>query len=403
MTSNSQQNGIEHPLETEAKPDCAADSITVLLCSEGFTASKRFVRGEDGIIQPIPYNAGKYFSVVVWPVSDIFTLSARLMAVEGLPMAFVIRGAPRNPPTSKTLIRRLKENFATPEAGRRWAMIDFDKITLPDGLDLTKDTSAVIEHMVSILPPEFHDCSYHYQLSSSAGMGDPRKASAHVWFWLSEPWSDANLKVWANAVNNQAGRTLIDTALFNDVQAHYTAAPIFEGVDNPFPVRSALVQKTNHSVSIHAIEVPESTLAARPTGPFEPGPGFDEWLERIGDHPGGDGFHEPIMKASASYARTHGRDGTDVEALYEIIRNRVLTADQSKHDDKDIEKRASREYILPLIESAIKKYGDQPPSRRRSRLVEGVSSPVRGPALSAADAFQALLKLINFIVRGTDK
>jgi hypothetical protein len=231
----------------------AADFLTILVCAQSHSAAKRFVLGDDGTIQKVDYNAGLLFGVMDKEVSDIFSLSTVLKGVEILPNALVVRGALINPPAPETGIRRLGENFATPSRGRRWLLIDFDEIKVPDVLDLTKDTLAVIEHLVSLLPEEFHDVSYHYQLSSSAGMGATDKVSAHVWFWLSEPWSDENLKSWAKAVNDEAGYKLIDPALFNDVQAHYTAAPIFEGVTDPFPIRSALVEKTSDAVTIRYI------------------------------------------------------------------------------------------------------------------------------------------------------
>ena len=236
----------------------AEDSMTILVCAEGFSASKKFIGDGNGGVQPVGYNAGMFFGVSEKPVSNIRTLSELLVGLEDIPNAFVIRGALINPPAPANGIRRLKVNFATPAGGRRWALIDFDKIPLPEGLYLAKDTPAVIEHLVSLLPAEFHDCSYHYQLSSSAGMGGSDKVSAHVWFWLTDPWPDDKLNSWAKAIKEKVGYKLVDPALFNDVQAHYTAAPVFDGVDNPFPVRSALVEKAKDAVSIKQIDVPVS-------------------------------------------------------------------------------------------------------------------------------------------------
>ena len=72
----------------------------------------------------------------------------------------------------------------------------------------------------------------------------------HIWFWLAKPVPDSALKIWAADLNTTAGVTLIDPALFQHVQAHYTAAPIFDGVDDPFPVRSDMVEKKLHCVNI---------------------------------------------------------------------------------------------------------------------------------------------------------
>ena len=50
--------------------------------------------------------------------------------------------------------------------------------------------------------------------------------------------------------NARAGMKLIDPALFNDVQAHFTAAPVFEGLVDPFSVRSGLVRKEVDEVAL---------------------------------------------------------------------------------------------------------------------------------------------------------
>ena len=372
------------------------DEITILVCWQGHSASKRFVLGKDGQIEKVDYNAGMFFGVMTRSVSDIFSLSTVLQAVETLPNAFVIRGALIKPPAPESGIRRLKENFATPPQGRRWALIDFDKINVPEGLDLAKDMKAVIEHLVTLLPTEFHDCSYHYQLSSSAGMGNPDNVSAHVWFWLSEAWPDDKLKAWAKAINAKVGYKLIDPALFNDVQAHYTAAPVFEGMANPFPVRSALVEKSRHAVSIREIQATEDP-APQVSGPIESGPGFEGWLARIGDHPGGEGFHEPIIRAAASYVSTHGRDDTDKEALFKTIRDRVIAADRSQHDDDYVEKQmASRDHIMDAINGALPKFGTKKPiAQRKSIATLGATPHFEGDGLSAAEASARLQDVLN--------
>ena len=47
-------------------------------------------------------------------------------------------------------------------------MIDVDKLPLPAGLDLLQDPAQAIEHAVSLLPSEFHNSSYHWQISAYA-------------------------------------------------------------------------------------------------------------------------------------------------------------------------------------------------------------------------------------------
>src|SRR3989442_2673136 len=128
-------------------------------------------------------------------------------------------------------------NSKTPHSGSNRIYIEFKKNTLPPGLRLRQDISAVCDHMSGLLPTEFHQASYHWHLSSSAGITHPSIVSLHLWYWLDRPVPDALLKAWALRWNAKAGTKLIDPALFNDVQPHYTAAPTFAGLIDPFPER----------------------------------------------------------------------------------------------------------------------------------------------------------------------
>jgi hypothetical protein len=378
------------------------DTLTILVCAQGFSATKTISPKEGGGVDIKGFKAGAYYRVMTREVSDIEELSQNLEALEAMPNAFVIRGSPIAPIAAGKTIRRKKVNFWTPEAGKRWVLIDFDKLPIPDDIDLAADPKAAIEQLVAQLPAEFHDASYHYQLSSSAGFSAPGTISAHVWFWLAKAWSDEKLKTWAKAVNEQSGCKLIDTALFNDVQAHYTAAPVFNAVTDPFPKRSALVKKAKDAVSICEIKMPERQ-APESSGPFETGPGFEGWLARIGDQSGGEGFHEPIIKSIASYVSSNGRDGTDLEALYETIRTRILAADRSKHDDAYVEQMASRDHIIPAITGALQKFGGIPPSRRRSRMIKGLASPQQRDALNSEEAHRQLSAQLDQILEVSSK
>ena len=165
----------------------------------------------------------------------------------------------------------------------------------------------------------------------------------------------------------------------------------------------SLVEKAKDAVSIKQIDVPVSVSSlSNNSGPIESGPGFDGWLAQIGDHPGGDGFHEPIIKAIASYVTTHGRDGTDREVLFETIRDRVLAADRSRHDDDYVENTmASRVHIMQAIEGALKKFGNKPISKRKSRTVADIEPHFRGDRLSAQEASDRLMsELEGFLLPG---
>ena len=90
-----------------------------------------------------------------------------------------------------------------------------------------------------MLPPEWQGAGYHWQLSSSHGHPSKRAEGlkVHVWFWLAKPLTSAQLKAYAERYMPVA-----DLSLFNPVQVHYTAAPVFEaGQVDPVPMRSGFV------------------------------------------------------------------------------------------------------------------------------------------------------------------
>ncbi len=363
------------------------NSITILRCQPGFRATKTHRKTDEGI-KTEDYNAGMYFTSVAAPVSGIEELSQYILKpLEAHPSGLVIRGKAQAHLDHTKWHRRMKyaphANYATPPQGRCYAMVDIDRLPLPAGMLLTPDTATdAVEYAINRLPHELRTVSYHFQLSSSAGIYDQTVISVHLWFWLDRPVTDAEMKRWGKAANTAAGRVLIDTSLFNDVQPHYTAAPLFEGMRDPFAARSGLIRKANDCASLNIPALTHAT-PAQPTKKSSThrgaapkrehngtARGFDAHLASIGDHAGGGGFHDPIIRAAASYVAEHGADGTDVEWLYGTIRARVLAADSTHHAPEEVAARASREHIMPAINGAIEKFGDKPACK--PRLIRGL-------------------------------
>lgn len=264
---------------------------------------------------------------------------------------------------------------------------------------------AVVEYLITKLPTEFHDVTYHWAFSSSAGVKNHETVSAHIWLWLAQPVSDEELTRWGNFVNEGAGHKLIDTALFRDVQPHYTAAPQFVGMTDPLPIRSGLCQKKHDAVALQ-LPPPKTPLkrgnnpksAANridhlPATPDEIG--FENRLARIGDHPGGQGFYVPLLHAAASYVATYGEQGTDVEMLFTILHDTAMAADRSNHTAEEVEHRASREQIMPMIESAIAKFGQDDRPRRKSRLIKGIEPYYKADPISAGEASNQIAAMLK--------
>ena len=57
----------------------------------------------------------------------------------------------------------------------------------------------------------------------------------HLWFWCDRPACDGSLRPWVKSI------PYADASLFNSVQPHYTAAPIFVGGVDPVTERSGLL------------------------------------------------------------------------------------------------------------------------------------------------------------------
>lgn len=271
----------------------AIDTVTILVTKTSNLATKQFSKAP-----PLPkvsvqaFNAGyHYCALVPAGVNDIHDLSTVLKFCEQNPNALIIRGEPVSDAVVGSWVRRTGSgeganftgNFRTPPQGRHYLEIDVDKLPLPKGWTLDQaNISKICEYIVHQLPPEFHDASYHWQLSSSAGVFDNTKVSAHFWFWLAAPVSDAVLRKWAKHVNEVAGIKLVDGALFQHVQAHFVAAPLFKGMADPFPVRSGLVTKSIGSVDL---QLPPTEPGAHSGGPRSGSPfntnggsGFDYYL-----------------------------------------------------------------------------------------------------------------------------
>ena len=352
------------------------DILTILRCLPPHVATKTH-RWKENRWDTVSYNAGSLFFSMTVPVTCLSELAEKLTVIEKCPDLFVIRGEPlphvkRDQPHPR---RKHGEQatYCSPEDGHFHFMVDIDKLPLPTGLHLTQGTVLqAIEYAISLFPAEFSDASYYWQLSASAGLHDTTCISAHLFFWSDRKLTDNELKRWGRHVNQQRGIKLIDCAMFNDVQPHYVAKPIFVDGDDPFEVRSGLVSKANDSVTI---ALPEIVEQPQPSASRESvlsrsnatGKGFDYWLKQIGDHPDGDGFNGPIIRAIASYVATVGGDQVDRDWLRETVRTKIQAADASAHTQDYVDEKASDKFLDSAINGAVEKFGH----KKMSRMIPG--------------------------------
>lgn len=243
--------------------------VTVLTAFSNITV-KRFQLNESGVLTCIPYGQESHFEHAQHHVANIATLGDLVGQCSRTQNTILIRGQ-AIPGLYKVSSRRM-EKFPEPSDGCQWVMLDFDDLSLPDGMSPT--SREAIEHIVSKLPAEFHSASYFFQFSSSAGIADqdgtPLKTglNVHLFFWLDRPAPGKILSAYLELHCISTGfyeKTFdssgapricwgIDPAVIrSSVQPHYVGLPIIgAGVASSIAIeaRQGLVTKQCDSVAL---------------------------------------------------------------------------------------------------------------------------------------------------------
>lgn len=339
-------------------------SVTLLTCQPEYRASKVVSKTPKGGWDIKPYNAGKCFYQDVKTVETVDELFDLLNNLNSRPQTFIIRGH-ANPHATRLpggLVRRIKiprpkEGIHEPfflERPKQWVMLDFDKLPMPS--DIPPVSKEAIERAISVLPPVFADVSYVYSFSSSAGLYDTSSLSAHVWFMLDKPLGELDLKAWL-------GEHSIDVAVFQTVQPHYTAAPIFSaGIVDPVHNRTGIVRKSYDEVTVPAIDTQRQKAVELPptVGSIKSVGGYEERLAHLGDGPNGQGLHGVITSLLAYLAATAGA-ALDWPATKRDIRARAATAtwDAEKHSDAYVAHETSDRELDRSWTGALEKFAPE--------------------------------------------
>lgn len=239
-----------------------SDKITILKHPSSLLAK---TWKADGTVNA--YDDAKFFVWKEATVNHIEELSALLAQLEQDARACVIRGAyvghdkaaERDPEFKPGRVRRILDLYD--DVPHHWMLAEIDEFEPLCSDPVAEPVRAIEEFIATHLPPCFQGVAYHWQLSNSAGHAkNAGKLKAHVWFWLEKPYTSEQLKAWATV----HGKTL-DKSVFNAVQVHYTAAPMFEeGVADPVPVRSGFV--TGLIGDNVELEIDSATLTAAQSG-----------------------------------------------------------------------------------------------------------------------------------------
>lgn len=204
--------------------------ITILTCPD-HALTKTHTKTANGW-GSAAFDGGYLFNALPFACQSIDDLAGLLGEMESHPHSCIIRGRLRAD-TAATGIRRLlhatDDSPATFEdAPCPFVMIDIDDCPAP-----SRDASMAsrLARAVKCLPEPFQNAAFAYQWSSSTGIKDPHLVKVHLWFWLTEPVTSEYLATRAR--HEKWSDRHIDCALFNAVQAHYTAAPLFIGARDP--------------------------------------------------------------------------------------------------------------------------------------------------------------------------
>jgi putative DNA primase/helicase len=215
------------------KPEVSSDFITVLTCYNKLHLTKIYTAS--GIAS---YDDAKQFAVTTIQLTCLRDISKVLIDLSGKPHKAAIRGGFVGeakaveilPPKKPGMFMRRMALF--PDVAHHWVQFDIDKFKVEDFDPVLEPVRAIDLFISKKLPTEFHGVSYHWNLTSSAGMA-PGVLKARVTFWLATPYSSEHLKAWAESADLG-----VDKSLFHPIQLHYTAAPLFkDGTVDPVPVR----------------------------------------------------------------------------------------------------------------------------------------------------------------------
>lgn len=232
------------PLPAISRP-ATGETLSVLTTTGSILLAKTWL--PDGTIKP--YDDAKNFKLRKVGVADIHSLHGVLLKLAGMSQSCVIRGGYIGDELALPIMRAetgwtenhvLRKELVFKDRALHSVMIDVDKFAPECGMDLDDPTPAIAEFIERHLPECFYDRSYHWQLSSSAGLAkNAGVLKVHLWFWLDTAYTSAELIAWRRLHK----LVQVDEAVFRVVQPLYTANPVMgDGVVDPVTARNGLYE-----------------------------------------------------------------------------------------------------------------------------------------------------------------
>ena len=362
----------------------------------------------------IAYDAGAAFTAEERPVTGLEDVAAALDEIRRDPTAFIVRGE-LLPEARVALAENRNHRFrrakyigkkgqapTLTECPRRWLMIDVDNYPLPGWADLDDDPEAVIEAAIyDLLPESFHDVRCFWQLSASAGF-KAGVLKVHLFFWLAEPISNEDLKLYL-----QVHAPGVDLAPFNAAQPHYIADPIIENGHDPLPRRTGWCKGLEDAATLPALDLVALRDAInKKRERVASGAGLDASAARtiagalalLGDDAEHEGWHAPLRRATLLYARRTSAKNRDDEALKQACRAAIkATAEREAarlHSAADLARLVSDAYLNQLIDGAFRWV-----EANKTDAPEGMSPFHEAPSHGVAEARQVVQQQLVAVLR----
>ena len=343
----------------------ALDTITVLTTKGRVLATKRITAIQGGPPKIENYGTARRFSFNEWPVSSFDEMADALADLQERAQSFLVRGKPIDGIDRNNAPRRLRPRGDEPATliaqARHWLALDVDSVPCPAGIDPIWEPDAVVEHVVELLPEEFHGVSVFWAFTSGHGLKPGIRI--RLFYWLDRAVADDDLKIW---LAQPIADKLIDPAIFNPIQAIYTAAPLFVGMPDPVPYRCRTLSGHSAAVEVPVIEKARRSASSAPGTSLGSGGGYAAHRARIGDGALRDGFYRPLKSAVAAFVGEAG-GGADTAWLRNDLEEAIRSAprDPALHDDVYVENRVRD--LDSLISWTIDRRAREGSGRRRGR------------------------------------
>jgi hypothetical protein len=285
------------------------------------------------------------------PVPTLSAIEKVLRQLQDGLTCFVIRG--RAIDAAGEIHRRKWAGEGVPleDIRRKWIMVDIDKPVCDPRDDWQDNPAELVKEIVrKALPDEFHNAGVVWQWSSSMGV-KPGTIKVHLWFRLNTAIDSNTAKLWLSPWGMYHDDSVLRTG-----QPHYTATPVFEGMDDPVRERIGMIEGPD--VGVPDIDEMD-TFPDFVGGKRVVGRGYEYYRDQIGIQ----NFHIAMHAAVGAFISKNWPD-PDIDWLREDLRQRVMTCNAPGRTQEERQHRAG-DHLDKLIEWTILKQTENAERQRQ--------------------------------------